>query len=76
MVEGYRDPPLRKRDGVFTYFTSPEEEAALWRSVMNFLHDATEDDEDEDEEEEDEEEEPPEDDPCAAGEEEGPELIP
>ena len=54
--------PLRKRDGVFTSF---EEEAALWRSVMNFLHDATEDDDDEEEEEGEEEEEPPEDDPFA-----------
>ena len=44
--------PLSKRDGVST---TPEQEAALWRKVMKFLHDAEEEDEDEEEEEEDSE---------------------
>ena len=44
--------PLSKRDGVST---TPEQEAALWRKVMKFLHDAEDEDEDEEEEEEDSE---------------------
>ena len=44
--------PLSKRDGVST---TPEKEAALWRKVMKFLHDAEDEDEDEEEEEEDSE---------------------
>ena len=44
--------PLRKRDGLST---TPEEEAALWRRVMEFLHDVGEGEEEEEEEEEDEE---------------------
>ena len=44
--------PLSKRDGIST---TPEQEAALWRKVMKFLHDAEDEDEDEEEEEEDSE---------------------
>ena len=44
--------PLSKRDGVST---TPEQEAALWRKVMKFLHDAEGEDEEEEEEEEDSE---------------------
>ena len=44
--------PLRKRDGLST---TPEEEVALWRRVMEFLHDVGEGEEEEEEEEEDEE---------------------
>ncbi|CAE6973320.1 pol [Symbiodinium sp. CCMP2592] len=65
--------PLRKRDG---RYTSPEVEAALWRSVMSFLHDAENGEEDDEEEEEEDEEVDPLQE--ALGEEagEGPELIP
>ncbi|OLP83466.1 hypothetical protein AK812_SmicGene35800 [Symbiodinium microadriaticum] len=41
---------LKKSDGVFT---TANEEVALWRSVMVFLHDAVEEEEEEDEEEHD-----------------------
>ena len=44
--------PLSKRDGVST---TPEQEAALWRKVMKFLHNAEGEDEEEEEEEEDSE---------------------
>ena len=42
--------PLKKRDGVSTTL---EEENALWKEVMDFLHDAGEEDLEEEEEEED-----------------------
>ena len=45
--------PLKKRDGVSTTL---EEENALWREVMDFLHDAGEEELEEEEEEEEEEE--------------------
>ena len=45
--------PVKRRDG---RSTSTAEEVALWRSVMDFLHDVKEEDEEEDEEEEEEEE--------------------
>ncbi|CAE7226703.1 unnamed protein product, partial [Symbiodinium sp. CCMP2456] len=47
--------PLKSRDG---RFTTSEEEVALWRSVMEFLHEMQEGEEEE-EEEEDEEDLPP-----------------
>ena len=48
--------PVKRRDG---RSTSTAEEVALWRSVMDFLHDVKEDDEEEEEEEEDDEDESP-----------------
>ena len=45
--------PLKKRDGVSTTL---EEENALWKEVMDFLHDAGEEELEEEEEEEEEEE--------------------
>ncbi|CAE7297016.1 pol, partial [Symbiodinium sp. CCMP2456] len=51
--------PVKRRDG---RSTSTTEEVALWRSVMDFLHDVKEEeeeDEEEEEEEDDEEESPP-----------------
>ncbi|CAE6941329.1 pol [Symbiodinium sp. CCMP2592] len=58
-------------------YTSPEVEAALWRSTMAFLYDKEEDDEEEEEEEEEEDEEidPPQE-PLGDDAGEGPELIP
>ena len=40
--------PVKRRDG---RSTSTTEEVALWRSVMDFLHDVKEDEEEEEEEE-------------------------
>ena len=44
--------PLTKRDGINT---TPEQEAALWRRVMQFLHDVEEEEEEEEDEEDDSE---------------------
>ena len=44
--------PLTKRDGIST---TPEQEAALWRRVMQFLHDVEEEEEEEEDEEDDSE---------------------
>ena len=63
--------PVKRRDG---RSTSTAEEVALWRSVMEFLHDVTDEDEDEEEEEEDDEEESPPLEPVDDA--DGPELIP
>ena len=64
--------PVKRRDG---RSTSTAEEVALWRSVMDFLHDVKEDDEEEEEEEEDDEDEsPPPEEPVDDF--DGPELIP
>ena len=66
-------PPVKRRDG---RSTSSAEEVALWRSVMDFLHDMKEEDEEEEEEEEedDEDESPPPEEPVDDL--DGPELIP
>ena len=64
--------PVKRRDG---RSTSTAEEVALWRSVMDFLHDMKEEDEEEEEEEEDDEDEsPPPEEPVDDL--DGPELIP
>ena len=65
--------PVKRRDG---RSTSTAEEVALWRSVMDFLHDMKEEDEEEEEEEEedDEDESPPPEEPVDDL--DGPELIP
>ena len=64
--------PVKRRDG---RSTSTAEEVALWRSVMDFLHDVKEEDEEEEEEEEDDEDEsPPPEEPVDDV--DGPELIP
>ena len=64
--------PAKRRDG---RSTSTAEEVALWRSVMDFLHDMKEEDEEEEEEEEDDEDEsPPPEEPVDDL--DGPELIP
>ena len=64
--------PVKRRDG---RSTSTAEEVALWRSVMDFLHDMKEEDEEEGEEEEDDEDEsPPPEEPVDDL--DGPELIP
>ena len=44
--------PVTKRDGIST---TPEQEAALWRRVMQFLHDVEVEEEEEEEEEDDSE---------------------
>ena len=61
--------PVKRRDG---RSTSTAEEVALWRSVMDFLHDVVE--EEEEEEEDDEDESPPPEEPVDDF--DGPELIP
>ena len=64
--------PVKRRDG---RSTSSADEVALWRSVMDFLHDMKEEDEEEEEEEEDDEDEsPPPEEPVDDL--DGPELIP
>ena len=64
--------PVKRRDG---RSTSTADEVALWRSVMDFLHDVKEEDEEEEEEEEDDEDEsPPPEEPVDDF--DGPELIP
>ena len=60
---------VKRRDG---RSTSTAEEVALWRSVMDFLHDVNE--EEEEEEEDDEDESPPPEEPVDDF--DGPELIP
>ena len=62
--------PVKRRDG---RSTSTTEEVALWRSVMEFLHDA-EEEEEEEEEEDDEDESPPPLEPVHDS--DGPQLIP
>ena len=52
--------PQKKRDG---RSTTPEEEAAFWRQLMEFLYDVGEEEEEEDEEEDEEEESPSREDP-------------
>ena len=65
--------PVKRRDG---RSTSSADEVALWRAVMDFLHDVKEEDEEEEEEEEedDEDESPPPEEPVDDL--DGPELIP
>ena len=65
--------PVKRRDG---RPTCSADEVALWRSVMDFLHDVKEEDEEEEEEEEedDEDESPPPEEPVDDL--DGPELIP
>ena len=65
--------PVKRRDG---RSTSSADEVALWRAVMDFLHDVKEEDEEEEEEEgeDDEEESPPPEEPVDDL--DGPELIP
>ena len=64
--------PVKRRDG---RSTSSADEVALWRAVMDFLHDVKEEDEEEEEEEEedDEDESPPPEEPVDDL--DGPELI-
>ena len=63
--------PVKRRDGRSTTNT---QEVALWRSVMEFLHDVQEEEEEEEEEADEEDESPP---PLEPVEEiDGPELIP
>ena len=63
--------PVKRRDGRSTTNT---QEVALWRSVMEFLHDVQEEEEEEDEETDEEDESPPPLEPVQ--EVDGPELIP
>ena len=63
--------PVKRRDGRSTTNT---QEVALWRSVMEFLHDVQEEEEEEEEESDEQDESPP---PLEPVEEiDGPELIP
>ena len=63
--------PVKRRDGRSTTNT---QEVALWKSVMEFLHDVQEEEEEEEEETDEEDESPP---PLEPVEDiDGPELIP